>query len=322
MVLSPVLIRSHQVFIRHNSWLLGTDLFIRHAFATNLTKLWDSPAAVFSGYKLIRFRCISLEWHYRKIGFTSSCCHFFFIPCCVQIKLWQQCVTVSTDTAIYLEHLSYQLYAFYSVYSILLCIFVRKPDFSLQGYFPIPYFQLNWGYENKQQLTSLQKDFGMRHGGSQDPLSTGGFTGGQPPAGHMTIKSNKEHDVFKEVQRWEHKQRHYLWCRAFCCSDNRVNLSKKESFYLKRLLICYLFLNKDEICNQYCCFWNYFKWTTVCYCAEWIAISSHRPPASLLIERNHQCFTFNFCIFNLLHKTAFSDLDLEIQSCSKLSVSR
>lgn len=45
------------------------------------------------------------------------------------------------------------------------------------------YVQWNWSHENKEVLTSLQKDFGMRQGGLQELLSTGGLIAGQPPAG-------------------------------------------------------------------------------------------------------------------------------------------
>lgn len=57
---------------------------------------------------------------------------------------------------------------------------------------------MSWSHENKEALTSLQKDFGMRQGGLQELLSTGGFIAGQPPAGGETTES--VHDVFKGIQ--------------------------------------------------------------------------------------------------------------------------
>jgi len=53
-------------------------------------------------------------------------------------------------------------------------------------------------YKNRKTFTSLQKDFGMRQGGSHELLSTGGFIAGQPPAGQTTAKSNGVCGVIKK----------------------------------------------------------------------------------------------------------------------------
>ena len=133
------------------------------------------------------FRCCTVEWHYRKIGFTSSCCHHF-IPRCIQIQFCQRCVTLSTEAAIHQRTCAFRFisfYCFYSVYSVFivhLCLHTKYSSMRFSFYFFF-FFQLNWPDENKELLTSLQKDFGMRQGGSQELLSTGGFMAGQPPEG-------------------------------------------------------------------------------------------------------------------------------------------
>lgn len=82
-----------------------------------------------------------------------------------------------------------------------LCIFVIKPNFSLQCFLFVAFIVNQIGdMRTKRKHTSLQKDLGMRQGGSQELLSIGGFTGGQPPAGKKTIKPNRVH-VFKGIQR-------------------------------------------------------------------------------------------------------------------------
>lgn len=90
----------------------------RYIQARKMDKLSDLPAAVSGGHKLIflmQHNRNNREWHNRKIVFTSSCCHRF-IPCCIQIQFWQQCVTESTETAIHPEDQCFQGYLFFIVF--------------------------------------------------------------------------------------------------------------------------------------------------------------------------------------------------------------
>lgn len=60
--------------------------------------------------------------------------------------------------------------------------------------------------ENEQRaaLTSLHKDFGMRQGGSQELLSTGGIMAGQPPAGGGQ-ENQIEHKMFLKEYNKDHQ---------------------------------------------------------------------------------------------------------------------
>lgn len=86
------------------------------------------------------FRCCTVEWHNRKIGFTSSCCHHF-IPRCIQIQFCQRCVTVSTEAAIHQRTCAFRFisfYCFYSVYSVFivhLCLHTKYSSMRFSFYF-------------------------------------------------------------------------------------------------------------------------------------------------------------------------------------------
>lgn len=86
------------------------------------------------------FRCCTVEWHYRKIGFTSSCCHHF-IPRCIQIQFCQRCVTLSTEAAIHQRTCAFRFisfYCFYSVYSVFivhLCLHTKYSSMRFSFYF-------------------------------------------------------------------------------------------------------------------------------------------------------------------------------------------
>lgn len=96
------------------------------------------------------YRCDTVEWHYRKMDYTSPCCHHFS-PRCIQIQFWQRCVTVSTETAIHPEDTCSQVPVFFLFYCFFILfslrIFVQKAKyFSLR----FSYLQLNWSHEGKE----------------------------------------------------------------------------------------------------------------------------------------------------------------------------
>lgn len=94
---------------------------------------------------------------------------------------------------------SYYFYSVFPVFIVQLCLQTKcfSTRFSFHSF-------LLCVAENEQRaaLTSLHKDFGMRQGGSQELLSTGGIMAGQPPAGGGgTRESNRAQDVFKGIQQ-------------------------------------------------------------------------------------------------------------------------
>lgn len=67
-------------------------------------------------------------------------------------------------------------------------------------------------WEQKAVSTSLQKDLGMRHGGSQELLSVGGFIRGQPPAGKRHYNSIYNIMFWKEYR----ENKHHLPVANYC----------------------------------------------------------------------------------------------------------